>query len=295
MANEVVAGSDANVKALFDKMRGRFAEILPKHMTPDRLIKTALIAINKMPKLLKCTQTSLAQAMMTAGELGLDVSGTLGSAYLVPFDNNKKGVTECQLIVGYRGLIELARRSGNISTIEAHIVHERDKFSVRLGTDSGIEHVPEWNGDRGAAVAAYAVAKLADGGIQFDVMTVADIEKVRSKSRGKNLAPWVENWNEMAKKTVVRRLSKYLPLSVEMEKAMAIDVESEEILRDAEILTPELPSSKSSSRMAALAAKVAPKPDPEPEPAPADDQPQRTSLFADDDAPPWDGPTQHEH
>lgn len=250
MSNAVQNRGDDSVRSLFESMKDKMAEVLPKHLTPERLVKTALIALNKTPQLHECTRGTLAQSLMTAAELGLDVSGTLGSAYLIPFRNTKTGKLECQLIVGYRGMIDLARRSGNISTIEAHCVCENDTFSVRLGTDSGIEHVPNFNGDRGKMVAVYAVAKLVDGGMQFDVMTRADVEKIRQKSKGKNLAPWVDYFDEMAKKTVVRRLFKYLPSSVETDAALAHLAEVEEVQDVIRDVTPAAPRASSQDKLA---------------------------------------------
>lgn len=277
MSNAVTSRVNT-VKHFLDAMKDKMAEVLPKHMTADRLVKTALIALNKTPKIAECSQSSLAQSLMTAAELGLDVSGTLGSAYLIPYGQT------CQLIVGYRGLIDLARRSGHISSIEAHIVHANDTFRVKLGTDSGIDHVPNFAGERGEAVAVYAVAKLTDGGIQFDVMTRDDVEKIRSKSRAGKSGPWVDHWNEMAKKTVVRRLCKYLPLSVEMEKAMSLDADDEtEVIRD---VLPETPRAVPERKMDRLASRFAePEPDIDPDtgeivPPPSDSLP---GMDGDDD------------
>lgn len=284
MTNAVQKRPTDKVKGLLEAMKGKMAEVLPKHMTAERLVKTALIAVNKTPKIAECSQTSLAQALMTAAELGLDVSGTLGSAYLIPYGNT------CQLIVGYRGLIDLARRSGNIVSIEAHVVHAADTFAVRLGTDSVIQHVPNFAGDRGEVVAVYAVAKLRDGGLQFDVMTRDDVEKIRAKSRAGKAGPWVDHWNEMAKKTVVRRLCKYLPLSVEMEKAMQLDADAEtEVVREVEI---ETPRAERPSKMEALAQSIA-QPDIDPDtgeivPPPSDKLPGMGGNEDGTDDPDWD-------
>src|SRR5690606_22598960 len=131
--------------------------------------------------------------------------------------------TEVQFIVGYRGMIDLARRSGQILSIEARTVQEKDHFEVEFGLDSKVAHRPAWEvADRGALTFVYAVAKLKDGGVQFEVMSRAEIEAIRDASQGYQMAkryardgkinsPWATNFEEMAKKTVIRRLFKYLP------------------------------------------------------------------------------------
>lgn len=208
------------------------AQVLPKHLTPDRLIKLACIAATKQPKLLECSQASILESVMKSAELGLDCSGTLGEAYLVPFNNKKKDskgrhtwVMECSFMPGYQGLIKLARQSGEIVNLSACVVYENDTFSVRLGTSPEIVHEPCYTGDRGKAVTFYAVANFANGGFQFEVMTKGDVDKIRAKSKSKDNGPWVDHYDEMGRKTVVRRLCKYLPKSQELQKALEADVD----------------------------------------------------------------------
>lgn len=218
-----------SLRNLLERARDRIAEVLPRHLTADRLLKTALIAANKNPALFDCSQASFVQSVMTAAELGLDCSGTLGSAYLVPYGKT------CQLIIGYRGLMDLARRSGKISSITARVVREGDHFEVVEGVDATIIHRPNMAGTGTEKVThVYAIARLPDGSVLFDWMTTAQVEKVRSRSRAGQSGPWVTDWDEMAKKTVVRRLCKYLPLSPEMESAMMQD--TEEVIREADVI-----------------------------------------------------------
>ena len=215
-------------KDLLTKCKGRMSEVLPAHMTADRMVKVALIAANQNPQILNCTPQSIMQSMMTASSLGLEPNGALGSAYLVPYK------TSCQLIVGYRGLIDLARRSGQVKSVFAHCVYEGDQFEVVYGLTPKLEHRPTIKGDRGDIVAAYAVAVMSDDTTQHEVMTIADIELIRARSAAGKSGPWKSDFGEMARKTVVRRLMKYLPLSPEMAKAYELDATAEAGVVDAD-------------------------------------------------------------
>lgn len=221
------------------KIKAQMALALPRHVTADRLARIALTEVRKIPKLAQCDQTSFLGAIMQCCALGLEPGGALGHCYLIPFENKRQNRTEVQFIVGYRGMIDLARRSGQILSIEARAVYAQDHFEVELGLDSKIVHRPDWNAaNRGPLTFVYAVAKLKDGGLQFDVMSRAEIEAIRDKSQGYAMAkryakdgvinsPWASNFEEMAKKTVVRRLFKYLPVSIEIQRAVGMDEQAE--------------------------------------------------------------------
>lgn len=217
----------ANLKTLFERSKGAIAQVLPRHLTADRILKVTLAATSRTPKLLECTQTSLLSSVMQAAQLGLEPGGPLGHAYLVPFSNkvDDKWITECQLIVGYRGLIDLARRSGQIDSIEARCVYERDKFRVAYGLIQVLEHEPFMDGDAGKLVCVYAIARVKGGLPQVEVMTKSQVDgiKAMSKTGSKNFGPWKEHYEEMARKTVVRRICKYLPLTVELAEAIEAD------------------------------------------------------------------------
>lgn len=233
--------STDNLKALLDRAKGAIADVIPKHLTPDRMLKMALIAASRQPKLLQCTGASVLQAIMRASELGLDCSGTLGDGYLVPFKRNFKdernqwhSVLEAQFIPGYRGLINLARRSGNIQAIEARVVYQNDDASVDFGQENPIKHKPRLVGERGNVVWFYAMAWVKGSDRpQVEVMTFEEIEAIRKRSltydkkTGEQSGPWDTDWSEMGRKTVVKRLAKYLPLSPELEQAIAIDNETD--------------------------------------------------------------------
>jgi len=203
------------IAAYLERMKPQIALALPRHMTADRLARIALTNIRMTPQLLNCSVESLMGAIMQAAQLGLE-PGPLGHAYLVPYGR------ECTLIIGYKGLIDLARRSDQIVSIAAHIVYEHDDFEVTYGLEEHLIHRPVFE-NRGKPKLAYMVAKLKDGGHVVEVMTVEEIEAVRKRSKAANSGPWVTDWSEMARKTVVRRGAKYLPLAIEVQKAIAAD------------------------------------------------------------------------
>jgi recombination protein RecT len=208
--------------ALLERMKPSLAAIMPRHLTPERLIKVALNCVAKTPKLQACTSASLLQSIGVAAELGLEPGGALGHMYLVPYGN------ACTPIIGYRGLLELMRRSGQLAQVEAHVVHAGDEFKLEFGLVPVLRHVPRLLGEPGEPVAVYVVARLKDGGVHVEVMTVAEVTAVQSRSRSGTSGPWKTDWSEMAKKTVVRRAAKYLPISSEV--ARAFEVEDDDVV-----------------------------------------------------------------
>ena len=212
-----------SLKKLFEGAKGAIAQVVPRHLTADRILKVTLSATSRTPKLLECTQMSILQRVMQAAQLGLEPGGPLGHAYLVPFKN--KGVMECSMIVGYKGLIDLARRSGQIDSIEARIVCERDKFKISYGLIQVLEHEPFMDGHPGKIVAVYAIARIKNSLPQVEMMTRDQVDEIKamSKTAGSPDSPWNLHFDEMARKTVVRRICKYLPLSVELATALEAD------------------------------------------------------------------------
>lgn len=211
-----------------DSMKKQFALALPKHLNADRFTRVALTELRKTPKLMQADPASFMGAVMQCAQLGIEPGGALGHAYLLPFDNRRTNKTEVQFILGYKGMIDLARRSGQIISIEARAVYERDNFFVSFGLDPDLKHEPAWEEeDRGELRAVYAVAKLQGGGTQFEVMGRKEVERIRNESQGyktairygKDSTPWISHFEEMAKKTVLRRLFKYLPVSIEYVEA----------------------------------------------------------------------------
>lgn len=207
---------------------------LPRHMTAERMARIATTEMRKVPKLGACDPMSFLGAVIQCAQLGLEPGNALGHAYILPFDKREKVGnqwrtvrTEAQVIIGYRGMIDLARRSGQIVSIDARAVYEGDKFECLLGLDPKITHEPDWQNVNRADPAklrfVYAVAKLKDGGVQFDVMSRAEVEGIRTRSKSADSGPWVTDFPAMALKTVVRRLFKFLPVSIEIQRAVGLD------------------------------------------------------------------------
>ena len=217
---------------LLTAKRGEIAKMLPKHLNAERLLKVAQIAATTTPALAKCDVASLVGAIGQCAQMGLEPNTVLGHAYLVPFNTkrkdangNERWVNSVQVIIGYKGLIDLARRSGQITSIAAHEVCENDHFEVVYGLDEKLEHRP-CMGERGEVMGFYAVAKLKDGGHCFEFMSRLQVERIQATADAKNKYPskvWKEHFVEMGRKTVIRRLAKYLPLSIEFQTAAALD------------------------------------------------------------------------
>lgn len=197
----------ANMKAI--------QSCLPKHMTPERMCRIAVQTISKSEKLQKCSPQSLVAAIVEASSLGLEID-VRGQAYLVPYG------TTVTLIPGYKGLMDLAYRSGRVANIYAETVYENDDFVYELGLAPKLTHKPNLD-ERGKLRAVYAVARLKDADPVFVVLGKKDVEKVRKASKASDSGPWQSWEEEMWKKTAIRRLCKYLPLSPEMQRAVAID------------------------------------------------------------------------
>lgn len=221
----MMMANSKSIMGMLDQMKGEIARCLPKHLTTERMTRIAMTELRKTPKLQECEPMSFIAAIMQASQLGLE-PGVLGSCYLIPFYNNKKGITECTFMPGYRGFLDLARRSGQIVSLVSRSVFENDVFEYEFGLKENIVHKPAMD-DRGDLKAVYAVALLKDGGHQFEVMSKRDVDKIRDGSKSKDSGPWVTHYEEMAKKTVLRKLFKWLPCSVEMQKAVSLDEQQE--------------------------------------------------------------------
>ncbi|QIX19532.1 recombinase RecT [Burkholderia multivorans] len=232
VAREAGIGS---VKQFFESQKATLAAVLPRHVSPDRMLKIALGALRTTPKLMECTVESLMGAVVQCSQLGLEPNTPLGHAYLIPFEKKKKvggeWVTEkveTQIVIGYKGLIDLARRSGQVVSIAAHAVYEHDHFDYAFGLDEKLEHKPAMSA-RGRVIAFYAVAKLVGGGHAFEVMSAEQVNEIRDASqnykfaRDKEKTVWGQHYEEMGRKTVLRRLFKYLPVSIELASAAALD------------------------------------------------------------------------
>lgn len=225
MTKAIAKRGQPTVLAMLDRYKDQIARALPRHMSVDRMVRIVMTEIRRTPQLLEADPASLFGAVIQAAQLGLE-PGVNGQAHLVPFRNGRTGRIEAQFIPGYKGLMDLARRSGKVRTITARVVREGDLFEYALGTDEFIRHVPR-SGPDAEVVAAYAVAVLEDGTKQVEVMLREEIDRIRQRSKAASSGPWVTDYEEMARKTVVRRICKYLPASVELATAVALDEAAE--------------------------------------------------------------------
>jgi recombination protein RecT len=196
--------------------------VLPKHISPERIMRVAFQAISRNPKLMECTQASIINSLLEASQLGLEIGGPLSKASLVPFWNKNIGKREAQLIIGFRGMIELAYRSPKVKNFQAHPVFSNDSFEYAYGTSPYLEHRPFDGDDRGELVNGYAIVFYDNGGIDFEVVDRFIAMKHKAKSRS-------DLWNdrdaepEMWVKTAIRRLSKRIPQSEELQRAASLD------------------------------------------------------------------------
>jgi len=196
---------------LIESMKGQIQRALPSHIKLDRFIRTALTAVRQNPALAACSKESFLASLMMASQLGLEPN-ILGACYFVPYGK------ECQFLIGYRGMIDIARRTGQIQCIYAECICENDEYQVELGLERKLIHKPLLDGDRGKVIHTYAVAHYKDGGYDFVILPESEIEKIKKSSRGANsgYSPWNNFADEMRKKTAIRRLFKILPVSPEV-------------------------------------------------------------------------------
>jgi len=218
-------------------MKEELAKVLPKHMTADRFARICLTAFRKTPKLLQCTQESVLSCMMSLSQYGLEPDGR--RAHLIPFDKkNREGkvlYTECTLILDYKGLVELAMRSGLVSTIHADVLYEGDLFEYDLGVIK--THVPwflrrdkDKPKDPGLCLGVYAIYHGKDGSSKSEVLSIKEVDGIMARSKSKDNGPWQTDWSEMAKKTAFKRLSKWMVLSSEFRTANVDDDEGPLVL-----------------------------------------------------------------
>lgn len=215
-------------KGLLKANWGRIASVAPKHMNQERMFQLALSTYNQTPELAQCSPASVLGCLMKCSSLGLEPSAVdgLGRAYILPFFNNKTKQKEATFILGYRGMIALARQSGEIKDISARAVHEGDVFEYEYGLDEKLRHVPSTEPLEGRALThVYMVAHFKDGGHYIDVMTKDEVDAIRKRSKAgsSSYSPWSTDYESMALKTVIRRAFKYLPVSVESQTAATTD------------------------------------------------------------------------
>ncbi len=225
-------GQAPDLKVQIQRMEQAFQLAMPRGAEAKQLIRDALTCLQLNPKLAQCDSTSVLGSLMTCAQLGLRPGvGALGQAYLLPFWDSKSGGQKAQLVIGYQGYVELAHRSKRIASIHARTVYENDYFELEYGAaeDKWI-HRPCLDGLRGKPRLFYAVGRTVDGGYSItDPMTVAEMEAYRdrhatAKTRdGRVFGPWVDHFEAMAHKTMVRKLMKLLPKSTDQQQAITQD------------------------------------------------------------------------
>ena len=202
-----------------ERMRPQIEAALPTQIGAERFTRLVLTEIRRTPKLLECNPQSVLAAMMLCAQLGVE-PGPLGHAYLVPYGR------ECTFILGYRGMIDLASRSGRLRSVVARTVYQGDNFDFAFGIADKLRHVPCAPSERGEPIAYYGIARFANpSGYFLHVMYPPEIEaaKKRSASAKRQGGPWDTDYDAMARKTVIRRMAPYLPLSTILGRAIEAD------------------------------------------------------------------------
>ena len=222
-SKEVKITKSMKIEDMIKAMSPEIKNALPDVITPERFTRMALSTLNNNVKLRECAPVTFLAAMMNAAQLGLEPNTPLGQAYLIPYRNH--GQMECQFQIGYKGLIDLVYRNPNIQTVQAQCVYENDTFEYELGLEPKLVHKPALT-DRGSLILVYALWKAENGGYGFEVMSKADIDahaRRYSQSYNSSSSPWKSNFEEMAKKTVIKKCLKYAPLRSDILRAVSTD------------------------------------------------------------------------
>lgn len=230
MSNELQKAPKQDIRSLItsDEMRGKIAEVLPKYLTAEQMTRVMVGTIARVPKLAECTPASLLNALMLCAQAGLLPDGR--NAHLIPYGNN------VQVIFDYKGLVQIAERNG-VQNIRAIAVHEKDVFEYGMdGANVTFKWQPNFLGDRGELV-AFAATCIRDGNTDVEVMTKAEVDAIRKRSKASSSGPWVTDYAEMGKKTVLRRMSKRWPLSP--EQSAALDTEAKEEVANFQVHPPK--------------------------------------------------------
>jgi recombination protein RecT len=217
------SGEKKTMQQYIKSMEGEIAKALPSVITPERFTRMVLSAISVNPALGQCTPKSFLGAMMCAAQLGVEPNSGLGQAYILPYKNH--GVLEAQFQLGYKGLIDLAYRSGEVEVVQAHVVYENDKFECEYGLNPKLTHIPA-DKDRGEPIKVYAMFKTKSGGYGFEVMSMEDVRlhaSKYSKAYDTSFSPWKSNFEEMAKKTVLKKCLKLAPLKSDFVRGVSQD------------------------------------------------------------------------
>lgn len=217
---------------LVTQLKDEIARALPRHLTPDRMARVVMTALRTVPGLAECTQESFAGCLMQLAQLGLEPNTPLQHAWLIPRRDNRNNRTECTMIIGYQGYLELFRRAG--SNAQSHIVRDGDTFSYSLGLHPTLNHIPSPAADRETKpiTYVYAVARTKEFPESpiFNVLSTPQVEarERRSSTFGKSFSPWKSDRPAMFEKTGIRAIAKWVPKQAELALAVAIDEAGED-------------------------------------------------------------------
>lgn len=223
MTTDIATRPANDLAAFLGSKSSELAALCGKALTPQRVIQLTMLCAYKTPKLLDCERASVLACISQVASMNLDLNPTAGEAYLIPRRNKQAGVMECTLQIGYQGLCKCARSSGAVRTIHARLVREGDYFKVtEINGTPNVVFEQKMDGEAGNITHVYAAARLASGDPVVEVMTAEEVEYVRKTYADEDSQAWEKSWGEQAKKTVVRRMCKYLPKSDELVKAIEV-------------------------------------------------------------------------
>lgn len=206
---------------------------LPEHMNATRLLRIAMTELNINPRLKECTKASLIGSLLQCAQLGLEPGDKRGHVYLIPYQNKKQNTLECQVQIGYRGMIDLCYRSDRVGYIFTECAYEKDIFEYEYGSNAHLKHIPSEEEDRGKFRGAYCKVKLTNGSEYIEFMPAYKIERIKGTSIAKlpdwkkGSCPWIQHFDEMAAKTVLRHSFKWLPSSIDLQRAITLDEEAD--------------------------------------------------------------------
>ena len=223
VAMSAAASATKTLQSQINLMQGEIKKALPSVLTPERFTRMVLSAVSANKDLAACETRSFLAAMMQAAQLGLEPNTPLGQAYIIPYRDH--GVLKAQFQLGYKGMIDLAYRSNQVSVIDAQVVYENDEFDYELGLEPKLKHKPALS-NRGKPILYYAMFRTKDGGYGFQVMSYDDCmahAKKYSKAYNGGFSPWTSNFDEMAKKTVLKKVLKYAPLKSDFLRGLTAD------------------------------------------------------------------------
>jgi len=223
MSNEIVEQQFRAMKGFLESptVVQQIGKIVTQGINPQRLVRQAVTLCSENPELLKCTQQSIILGVVKAAELGLELSGPLGHAYLVPRFTKIPGTTQKAMMaifqVGWKGLVALAFRQGNVASLPVRCVHANDRFEIVYGDEQRLIHEPDLNKERGDVIGYYAAVKYVNGGRDFEYMTKQQVIDHKEKYGGKGPG-WSSAFDKMAMKTVLRQLCSRLSMCPEAQK-----------------------------------------------------------------------------